>query len=184
MSDNNQNNESIYDGHAQYTTAYIKILSTYQKQIDDSIRRKNELKNKFFNLIKGIIITLIILFIVSIFAFFMLMILMVRSNYQSVSVVTGAVTTMLSTFATMLISIFKLPQIIADYLFNKEEDQMMNEIIKNIQKYELDAVRIEKENKKKLESEKEQEIDQNRESILNDSPNIEGIQPEDVEISV
>lgn len=91
---------------------------------------------------------------------------------------------MLSTFATMLISIFKLPQIIADYLFNKEEDQMMNEIIKNIQKYELDAVRIEKENKKKLESEKEQEIDQNRESILDDSPNIEGIQPEDVEISV
>lgn len=81
MSDNNQSNESIYDGHAQYTTAYIKILSTYQKQIDDSIKRKNELKNKFFNLIKGIIITLIILFIVSIFVFFILMMLMVRSNY-------------------------------------------------------------------------------------------------------
>lgn len=175
--------ETDYDGHGQYTAAYIKILNAYQKQINDSVQRKNELKSKFFGLIRLIMIILMGLFIVSIFAAFTLMGLMIYKNYQSVAVITGAVTTVLSTFVTMLISIFKLPQIIADYLFNKEEDQMMNEIIKNIQRYELDAVRIEKENKKILNDEKEREVRQNKESFFDDSPNIKGKQPEDLKRS-
>lgn len=32
---------------------------------------------------------------------------------------------------------------IAEYLFNKEEDKQMTEVIVNIQKYELDAGRVE-----------------------------------------
>jgi len=88
----------------------------------------------------------------------------------------GAVTGMITTLSTMILSIFKLPEIVANYLFNKEEDKQMIEIIKNIQAYELQAVKLEK-----LEIMKQVANIENAESEdspLAESSNTDGTQPE------
>lgn len=133
----------IHEAHSKYTDAYIDILNSYNAQIKESVQRKNELKDKFYNTIKSIMLILTWLFFGILIFSLILFCVMVFNNNDSVVVITGAITTTISSFITMILSIFKLPEIIANYLFNKEEDQLMNEIIKNIQVYELDAVKYE-----------------------------------------
>lgn len=175
MGTNNQNNPSEIDAHGKYTQAYVDILNTYKTQINDSVKNKNELKTKFFWLISIIMTVLTALFIISIYWSFKAFNLMIKNDYESVSVIVGAVTGMITTLSTMILSIFKLPEIIASYLFNKEEDNQMIEIIKNIQAYELQAVKLEK-----LEILKQVARIENAESDdlpLTESLNVDGVQP-------
>lgn len=132
------------NAHDKYTQAYVDMLNTYKDQMESSVKKKTELKDKFFRMIRIIMVVLMLLFVVSILASFATFYFMIEKQYQSAEVITGAVTAMISSFATMILSIFKLPKIIADYLFNKEEDNLMNEMMKNIQKYELDVVKLER----------------------------------------
>ncbi len=171
-----ETNMGIDDAHKQYTKAYIDILNTYNSQLEESTTKKHDLKENFFKLIRLIMIILIILFIISVIVSFAVFVLMIIYHYSSVSVITGAITAMLSTFATIVLSIFKLPKIIADYLFNKEEDAHISDIIKNIQKYELDAVKLEKT--AFIDAEKEKSNEQNDDLSIETSPNNNGIEPE------
>ena len=176
METNNQNNLGETNAHGKYTKAYVDILNTYKNQIEKSVTKKNELKTKFFCLIRVIMLALSFLFVISIVGSFWTFNKMIESNYQSVSVIVGAVTGMITTLSTMIISIFKLPKIVAKYLFNKKEDDQMIEIIKNIQTYELEAVKLEK-----LEIlNQEEEIANNdaTDEFLEESTNISNVQPE------
>lgn len=178
METNNQNNLGETNAHGKYTKAYVDILNTYKNQIEKSVTKKNELKTKFFCLIRVIMLALSFLFVISIVGSFWTFNKMIESNYQSVSVIVGAVTGMITTLSTMIISIFKLPKIVAKYLFNKKEDDQMIEIIKNIQTYELEAVKLEK-----LEIlNQEEEIANNdaTDEFLEESTNISNVQPENL----
>lgn len=137
--------KSSVNTHGKYTNAYVGILNTYNKQIKKSVKNKIDLKEKFFKMIRFVMYCSIWFFCISILASFVLFTVMAIYGYQSVAIVTGAVTTLVSSFVTLISSIISLPQIIAKYLFNKEEDQLMNDVIKNIQDYELEAVKKETE---------------------------------------
>lgn len=139
--DGSQGNKKL-DTHEEYTQAYINVLNTYNTQIENTMKSRNQLKRSFFYLIRLIMLGLIFLFFITIVISFLLFYLMVLRDYKSATVVTGAVTALISTFSTMLLSIFKLPRLIAKYLFNKNEDRSMSEIIKNIQQYEIESVKI------------------------------------------
>ncbi len=67
---------------------------------------------------------------------------MVDTGNDSFPVVTGAITAVISSLSTMILSISKLPKLIAKYLFNENEDCSMTEIIKNIQSYELKSAQM------------------------------------------
>ena len=140
------NNNKIQGTHDKYTDAYINILDTYKEQISSSVTKKNDLKECFFKTIKVIMYWLAGIFACTLALSIILFAIMIFNNYSSVAVITGAITTIFSSFTTMVLSIFKLPKIIAEYLFIKEEDKLMSEIIQNIQKYEIDAVKYELEN--------------------------------------
>lgn len=142
------NNNKVQDTHGKYTDAYIDILKTYEKQILDSFSKKNNLKEEFFITIKHIMYGLCFVFAGTLLLSIILFTIMIIKDYNSVAVITGAITTIISSFATMIVSLFKLPKIIADYLFNKKEDRLMNQIIKNIQQYEINAVKYDLENLK------------------------------------
>lgn len=142
------NNNKVQDTHGKYTDAYIDILKTYEKQILDSFSKKNNLKEEFFITIKHIMYGLCFVFAGTLLLSIILFTIMIIKDYNSVAVITGAITTIISSFATMIVSLFKLPKIIADYLFNKKEDRLMNQIIKNIQQYEINAVKYNLENLK------------------------------------
>ena len=171
-----ENGNQEIDAHGKYTDAYVGILNTYKIQIEKSITKKNELKDKFFNVIRFVMIVLICLFVLSVIGSFGVFWYMISQKYQSVAVITGAITAMISSFATMILSIFKLPQIIADYLFNKEEDQLMKEIIKTIQAYEIDAGKLERI--AKIDAEKEKSNGQKSDTSMEVSANASGRQPE------
>jgi len=173
---NNPNNYGETNAHGKYTKAYVDILNTYKTQIESSVTKKNELKQSFLELISVILLFVTILFIGSVILSFSVFIIMIKNNYESVAVIVGAVTGMITTLSTMILSIFKLPEIVANYLFNKEEDKQMIEIIKNIQAYELQAVKLEK-----LEIMKQVANIENAESEdspLAESSNTDGTQPE------
>ena len=145
MADNEKaENKNPWNAHETYTQAYVNILNTYNTQIEESIKKRNTLKDSFFNMINLIMKILIFLFTGSVVASFIVFVFMIIFKYNSSAVIAGAITGMISSFVTMLLSIFKLPQIIAEYLFNKEEDRMMSEVIKNIQTYEIDVVKAER----------------------------------------
>lgn len=144
MEEENQNKNSERSTHSRYTEAYIGILNTYKEQLSRSIKNKNNLKKSFFRAIRLIMYVMTYTFAGVIIISLILMGAMVLFDNSSVEIIAGAIVTIISSFVTMVLSIFKLPKIIADYLFNKEEDNQMAEIIGNIQKYELDAVKAEK----------------------------------------
>lgn len=130
--------------HDQYTEAYVGILNTYKEQLSQSVTKKNELKQRFFNAIRMIMYIMVITFGLVVVLALAVMAIMAACNSSSTQILTGAIVSIVSSFVTMVLGIYKLPQIIADYLFNKEEDNLMKEIIANIQKYELDADRAER----------------------------------------
>lgn len=135
--------EDDFDSHKEYAKTYIDILKTYNKQqIKETIKTRNDLKRRFFRLIKTLMIVLILLFCFSIVASVCIFYLMVNTGNDSFPVVTGAITAVISSLSTMMLSISKLPELIARYLFNENEDHSMTEIIKNIQSYELKSAQM------------------------------------------
>lgn len=130
--------------HDQYTEAYVGILNAYKDQLSQSVEKKNELKQHFFISIKRLMYIMAVTFGMVVVLSLVVMAMMARFNSSSAEILAGAIVSIISSFVTMVLGIYKLPQIIADYLFNKEEDKQMKEIIVNIQKYELDADRAEK----------------------------------------
>jgi len=171
---NENDDDKIQGTHDKYTNAYVNILNAYQDQISSSVIKKNELKERFFTTIKKMMIWLTWIFACTLGLSLILFGIMIFNNYNSVPIITGAITTILSSFTTMILSIFKLPEIIANYLFNKKEDKLMSEIIQNIQKYEIDAVKYELDNLKfELEKVKLEKLKELNSEISNDSNNLD-----------
>lgn len=129
------------DTHGKYTDEYIKILNTYNNELVESLKQKRDLKDKFYTLISKIMKNFLCIFAICSIGSIVILIVMICTKNTSASIIAGAITSMVTTFSTMLVSILKLPEIIAKYLFDKKEFKQMNDIIVNIQSYEIDAVK-------------------------------------------
>ncbi len=130
--------------HDRYTKIYIEILESYKKYIDNSVASKINLKNNFFITIQAIMMIMTASFVIILVLSIVIIAIMTYLNKNSAQIITNSIVAIISSFVTMVLSLLKLPQIIADYLYNKDEDEQMNKIIGNIQTYELNAVKEEK----------------------------------------
>lgn len=130
--------------HDRYTKIYIGILESYKKYIDNSVASKINLKNNFFITIQAIMMIMTASFVIILVLSIVIIAIMTYLNKNSAQIITNSIVAIISSFVTMVLSLLKLPQIIADYLYNKDEDEQMNKIIGNIQTYELNAVKEEK----------------------------------------
>lgn len=130
--------------HDRYTKIYIEILELYKKYIDNSVASKINLKNNFFITIQAIMMIMTASFVIILVLSIVIIAIMTYLNKNSAQIITNSIVAIISSFVTMVLSLLKLPQIIADYLYNKDEDEQMNKIIGNIQTYELNAVKEEK----------------------------------------
>lgn len=138
--------------HDKYTESYIGILDQYKEQITSYTTAKNKLKERSFILIATIMSVLIFIFCIVVVISFVLFFNMLKSRSDSIAVIVGAVTAIVSSFATMVVSMFKMPEIITKYLFNKDEDKQMTTIIQNIQSYEIAFLKQETERIKLAQS--------------------------------
>ena len=136
-------NDDILSTHIQYTDAYISILDAYKKHLEESTKNKLELKKKFFSTINLIMYVSTFAFVGTIILSTIIFIISIYKNNSSVEIIAGSIVTMIASFVTMVVTIFKLPEIIAHYLFNKKEDKQMVKVIENIQQYEINAVKTE-----------------------------------------
>ncbi len=109
----------------RHNNQYSLLLEAYVDDINNKRKSKEIFKWIFFMVSMALLIGVFILFIVLCF-----------KKDDSLSII-------LSSFATLLTSIITLPQIIAKYLFNSEDEKNINTVIKNIQDYDL-KVREEK----------------------------------------
>lgn len=130
--------------HDRYTKIYIEILESYKKYIDNFVASKINLKNNFFITIQAIMMIMTASFVIILVLSIVIIAIMTYLNKNSAQIITNSIVAIISSFVTMVLSLLKLPQIIADYLYNKDEDEQMNKIIGNIQTYELNAVKEEK----------------------------------------
>lgn len=128
--------------YAEHTKKYTMLLGDYITHTKESNNIKNRYKQIFFFVILGMMVVLVALFFISVFKSFNML---KTLSGNAVAVVAGVVTTMISSFVTMVVSIFKLPKIIAEYLFNPEEDKNMGTIIRYIQKYDVSMYKIQKD---------------------------------------
>lgn len=159
--DTNENHTYVQEHHIKYTDSYVNLLDAYKTQIEKSSEKKNELKQKFFDKICFIMYAMIFLFIGTLLITFAISVYMVYTKSISLSIISGAITAIVSSFVTVLTAILKLPQIIANYLFNKDEGNQMVEIIKSIQQYELGIAKTEHTAEEKAEDEKKIISDEN-----------------------
>lgn len=81
--------------------------------------------------------------------------------------IVSVVTVLVPAISSLIVAFLKIPQIIAEYLLNMKEDNLMNSIIKNIQEYdkvmfamEKDVDGLVKRNKKLSEETEDEEIEE------------------------
>lgn len=148
--DKEQGKGSVYDEHTQ---AYTQLLYSFIRQSHFSSTLKNKLKAIFFGIIVFLMILLVIIFYYSIYKTFKI----INSsevtdsvNKENFEYIAGAITAMISSLVTVIISLFKLPKIIAKYLFNPEEDKNMVSVIEKIQNYDVAMYSIENDIERKL----------------------------------
>lgn len=150
MADINSINSSIPHGSMDdseykiHTKRYTDLLSNYVTHTESSNEIKNSYKKIFFWTILGIMFVLTFLFISSIFNAFDLIEKLSKDKTVQMGNVAGIITAVISSFVTMLVSLFKLPKIIAEYLFNPKEDKNMSTIVGQIQQYDIGMYSVER----------------------------------------
>lgn len=111
------------------------FLESYTKEYKYKSEQKRKLKYIFF------IVILVILGIIVISSIILLIVLLnLKLNLSNIII------TLVSTSAEIITSLLILPKIIAEYLFDKEEEQHLNEIISKMQDYNLNSKNIKSNN--------------------------------------
>ena len=118
-------NVKLGEGLSERSKVYSAILGDYEKSIKHNFNTKKKFKVAMF------VVSLVILCVTTICTFAAFIILSVLGTLESLSVIIP----LLISFLTVFIVI---PQIIANYLYNKDEEKYMVEIINNLLKHDLD----------------------------------------------
>lgn len=146
MADTDNHSISTSEEYKKHTEKYTKLLKNYIKHTKNSNKIKNDYKKIFFWIIIAIMATLAIAFVVLLCnALGIIKDLSIEEKPIPTESIIGLVTAIISSFITMLVSLFKLPEIIAKYLFNLKEDENMAKIIGHIQTYDIGMYTIEKD---------------------------------------
>lgn len=137
----NLNNIPIMDKPHSYeiikhSKMYSKLLDIYVSNTNINIIIKMVLKILFFIMTMGAMLIVIYLFYISLKYSFSTLDRFDDLNDITLDVVLSLLTIILPSISSLIVAFIKIPEIIAHYLFNVEEDNYMNDIIKNIQDYD------------------------------------------------
>lgn len=112
-----------------HNKSYTDLLESYTEFISKTLNAKRKMKNCFYWLSFLVMAAFSIIIIAGIILLFRNAEVL-KSDYRDYIL---PALTALSSFITVLIVI---PKIIAEYLFNSSEENIMNEVVKNIQEYD------------------------------------------------
>lgn len=124
------------DSYIRIDKEFERFLANFVKSQNEKEKQKLHFKDQFFWLI-----------MIGFFSLMILPLIIVISSSRISD--TSMIVALISTLIELVSAIIVLPRIIAEYLFNKEEDKNMIEIIKSMQEYnEKKHLYIENNNKK------------------------------------
>ena len=118
-------NSSLVKHNDQYT----KLLQIYVRYARSTIKTKQRYKHQFYKLITRLLWAIVIMTLLTVFYAVLL--------YGDKEMSQNLLTTLIAGGASLITAIIVLPQTIAKYLFNPEEEKVLSEIIKNVQKYDM-----------------------------------------------
>lgn len=127
----------------KHSRSYSSLLSIYVKSTRFSIIIKNVLKCLFFFITMGTLVSVVFFFYFALKYVFVSLNKIEDINNISIEMVLSMVTVILPAISSLIVAFVKIPEIIAKYLFNIQEDDNMNKIIKNIQDYDKDMFAME-----------------------------------------
>lgn len=144
---------------------YSQLLETYVV-----FTKRNSLSKLLFKWIFFCVTMLVFVLIVCLFGFSNVKVLLVFSriedfNQITVEMVLGFFTAILPATASLIVAFIKIPQIIAEYLFDTHEDDNMSAVIKHIQDYDTDMFEMEYKVKYLISLNKSQTVDTMDESL-------------------
>lgn len=173
----NKHYDPIY---IQHTKKYTEFLEIFVKTLRRSSILKFWLKLLFFIIIVSIMIGMYNLFSNSLDNTFNIIKVLNATNNDSIENIISAIVPVITSFSTMMVSLIKLPEIIAHYLFNTEEDKNMAEIIGKIQNYDVQMFSLEQQIKSLINKQQEHDFD----NIDNNIKGLDGevIKPDDYDI--
>lgn len=149
----------------KHSRSYSSLLSIYVKSTRGSIIIKNVLKCLFFFITMGTLVSVVFFFYFALKYVFVSFNKIKDINNISIEMILSMVTIILPAISSLIVAFIKIPEIIAKYLFNIQEDDNMNKIIKNIQDYDRDMFAMEHKveealmrNKRKSEETKDDDM--------------------------
>ena len=153
----------------KHSKNYSKLLDIYVISTKRNITMKNWFKILFFIITMGSMLAIVYLFYVSLQYAFDNFAKFDNLNEISIEAILSIVTIIFPSISSLIVAFIKIPEIIAHYLFNVEEDNYMNSVIKNIQDYDKSMFAMEHKIDEMLMDNKDQEPSSEDESI-EDSP--------------
>lgn len=153
----------------KHSKNYSKLLDIYVISTKRNIIMKNWFKVLFFIITMGSMLAIVYLFYVSLQYAFDNFAKFDNLNEISIEAILSIVTVIFPAISSLIVAFIKIPEIIAHYLFNVEEDNYMNSVIKNIQDYDKAMFAMEHKIDEMLMINKDQEPSSEDEGI-EDSP--------------
>lgn len=119
----------------RHADSYSRILETYATSIKISMIIKHFLKGFFFLIVMG---SLVVLVATTVYIVLNMYTVIDNKGIDKLTIenASGILATTLPIIATLITALLKLPEIIAEYLFNKKENADMNHIIQTIQNHD------------------------------------------------
>lgn len=157
----------------KHSKNYSSLLDIYVLSTRCNVTMKNWFKILFFAFTMGSMLAIVWFFYITLQYVFDAFGKFDNLNDVSVEAILSIVTIIFPAISSLIVAFIKIPQIIAQYLFNTEEDKNMNSVIKNIQDYDKAMFAMEHKIEEMLMNNKDQDPAAEDESI-EESP-IEGV---------
>lgn len=158
------NNNSQTDGNDKpHSGEILKHSQNYSKLLDIYVdsAKQNMMMKKWFKIIFFVVTMCSLIAIVCFFSYTLLYAFNSFNKFDNLNGITleailSIVTVIVPAISSLIVAFVKIPEIIAQYLFNTKEDENMNLIIKNIQDYDTAMFEMEQKLDELLMNNKDQ----------------------------
>lgn len=144
VSESNENSGDIYSETNHRSRIYSSMIESFCSDFKKSGSIRNYLKIIFFILISIILIAVSVLFIFAVYKAYAL----INNPNIKVKAISVAISSIVASLCSVLVAFIKLPEIIAKYLFDPQEEKYRIRLITEIN--ELDKVALNQSYQKEL----------------------------------
>ena len=163
---NNANNNQTKESHKPHSVEILKHSKNYSKLLDIYVDSANQniIMKKWFKIIFFVVtmcslISIVVLFFWTLLYAFNSFSKLDNINEITIEAILSVITIVVPAISSLIVAFIKIPEIIAQYLFNTKEDENMNLIIKNIQDYDTAMFEMEYKFDELLKENKDQSED-------------------------